>query len=311
MGWRSMPITEREPADTWAGGPHPISASAGRLLTAAAVGAAILVLAGCGDGSPQASSSTKPAVTGKSLESPVGLVAIGHSGLTGESSDPDRPQEDALENSWATGTTAQVKSVYLRMVAVRPQTEGHVSNTAQGGAVAARLVDQAEGALNRVPAPAVAIIQTIDNDIRCDGTDAAHVPEFGADLDGALALITQRSPKTRVLVVGQMGRPATAAPAIAQNPGSKVGVTGTGICDFFDPAGKLVPSKIVTLTGIIEGYEKEQARVCATYEQCSTDEGVFAGFVDGPDTAILGHLTVAGHAQAAALIWPKVEALLR
>lgn len=72
-----------------------------------------------------------------------------------------------------------------------------------------------------------------------------------------------------------------------------------------------MPSRIVTLTGIIEGYEKEQARVCATYEQCSTDEGVFAGFVDGPDTAILGHLTVAGHAQAAALIWPKVEALLR
>ena len=88
-------------------------------------------------------------------------------------------------------------------------------------------------------------------------------------------------------------------------------LTGLAQTRFFDPTGKLVPSKIVTLTGIIVGYEREQAKVCAIYKLCTTDEGVLAGFVDGPDTAILGHNTVSGHAQAAALIWPKVEALLR
>lgn len=307
-----MPMTAPAQGGRRGTPPCRMSAAVARSLGVAVFLAVSVVLAGCGSGAaPKASPSRDQTGTGPTGQLPVGLIAIGHSGLTGESSDPDRPGEDALENSWATGTNAQVKSVYLRMIAVLPQTEGHVSNTAQGGAVAAQLVNQAEGALNRVPAPAVAIIQTIDNDIRCDGTDAEHVPEFGADLDRALALITQRSRHTRVLVVGQMGRPATAAPAIAQNPESKAGVTGTGICDFFDPSGKLVPGKIVTLTGIIEGYEKEQARVCATYAQCTTDEGVLAGFVDGPDTAILGHGTVAGHAQAAALIWPKVEPLLR
>jgi hypothetical protein len=35
---------------------------------------------------------------------PSSIVAIGHSGLTGYDSDPDRPGLDVGENSWATGT---------------------------------------------------------------------------------------------------------------------------------------------------------------------------------------------------------------
>ena len=82
-------------------------------------------------------------------EGPVGVIAIGHSGLTGENSDPDRPFQRALENSWATGTNPEVNSVYLRLIEVRPETEGHVANTADGGAVAAKLASQASRAGHR------------------------------------------------------------------------------------------------------------------------------------------------------------------
>src|SRR5262245_17620369 len=113
---------------------------------------------------------------------PVGLIALGHSGLTAENSDPAKPGQSAFENSWATGTADRLASIYQRMVELRPETEGHVANLAQGGAPAASLQRQAMRALEDVPTPELAIIQTIDGDIRCDGSDAAHVAEFGAAL---------------------------------------------------------------------------------------------------------------------------------
>lgn len=103
---------------------------------------------------------------------PVGIIAIGHSGLTGENTDPNLPGQPALESSWATGTSSEVDSVYLRLVAARPETEGHVANAAMGGAPVTSLAEQAQTALTSVPAPALIIIQTIDSDIQCDGTDA-------------------------------------------------------------------------------------------------------------------------------------------
>ena len=60
---------------------------------------------------------------------------LGHSGATGESSDPKKPLHyEARENSWATGTNPAVKSLYLRLLAVNPTIEGHNFNLAQGGA---------------------------------------------------------------------------------------------------------------------------------------------------------------------------------
>ena len=60
-----------------------------------------LVLVGC-SGSGEASS--------------VGLIAVGHSGLTGEGT--GGTYEAVTAKSWATGTDPLVNSVYLRMVAL-------------------------------------------------------------------------------------------------------------------------------------------------------------------------------------------------
>jgi len=70
------------------------------------------------------------------FKTPGGVFAIGHSGLTGENSDPNNPGQEARENSWATGTNPEVNGIYIyrRLISVRPETDDHVANTAQGGA---------------------------------------------------------------------------------------------------------------------------------------------------------------------------------
>src|ERR1700747_2026646 len=76
-----------------------------------------------------------------------GIVALGHSALTGENSDPHHLGVPALRNSWATGTNPAVDSIYQRLAAANPAFHGHAVNEAFGGATASTLVLQATKAL--------------------------------------------------------------------------------------------------------------------------------------------------------------------
>ncbi|MFF0265537.1 hypothetical protein [Kribbella sp. NPDC004536] len=272
-----------------------------RAAVVVVVVAVLTALADCGT----------PAPSGP-VTKPVGLIAIGHSGLTGRGT--AHPEEDALQYSWATGTSPNVNSIYLRLVKLRPQDKGHVANTAVDGATASSLDGEAELALQQVSAPALVIISIIGNDIRCDGTDDQHIPEFGQDVSAALDTITKKSPDSRILVVGQMGRPdpALARAIVAHDPNAKYTVTGSGICSFYDVTGALVPSHFKTLTAITEAYEAEQARVCAKYPQCHTDGGAREAYKDklenfAPDWM---HHNITGQTQEAAITWPAVEKAL-
>jgi hypothetical protein len=246
----------------------------------------------------------------------VGLIALGHSALTGENSDPGQPGAEARQNSWATGTSAGLHSIYERMTALAPETAGHVANAATGGAPAADLAGQAQEALSTVPAPALAIIQTIDNDIRCDGSDAGHVKEFGRSLAAALQVITQASPHTQILIITQPGRPALElagmARLIATDPDVRAVYAGPGPCGLVDRAGRPIPAHVAALTAIIRAYEKEQARVCAQVPTCQTDQGGLASFERVPSlvSSDHNHLDVAGQARLAAAVWPYARAAL-
>jgi hypothetical protein len=257
---------------------------------------------------PLASTTTSPIPSGD-LAHPVGIIAIGHSGLTGEGT--GARFEPLYANSWATGTDPDVNSVYLRMVAARPATEGHVSNTAVGGAPASTLSSQARAALADVPVPALAIIQTVDNDIQCD---AANVTEVGASVADAVALIHGASPGTKILVVGQLGRPSVPyiKDLVAHVPTTKSGLTWNDECTFFDAKGVLHEAGFVKLTEAIDAYEAETARVCAAVPNCFTDGGVRRAWIDRIDlfSADYAHLNKLGQAAEAAQIWPVVERLL-
>lgn len=245
-------------------------------------------------------------------EHPVGMAAIGHSGLTGEGT--AGLEEPAYDNSWATGTSVDVNSIYLRLAAVRPEFEGHVANTAQGGAKSSALVAQATSALSAVPVPAFVIISTIDNDIQCDGKDLGRIPQFGQNVTAVLNLIVAASPRVKILIVGQFGRPSATflQSIVAKDPTALSAIEGDGPCDAFDTSGKLVQSRLDYLSMLIDAFEAEQTRVCALVPQCSTDGGVRKAWVDhleyfSPDW---NHLNVLGQAAEAEQMWPVVQKVL-
>ena len=258
---------------------------------------------------PSSNSSTFEGVS----SGPVGIIAIGHSGLTGYGTDPNNPDHDAKANSWATGTNPEINSIYQWLTAVHPETAEHVSNMAQGGAQAIELANQARVALQQVPAPELIIIQTFDNDIRCDGTDPDNLKAFGHSVENALKVIVDASPNSRILMVSQPGRPAEFAAALENTPDAKAAFTGSGMCDLFDSDGKINQEHIANLTAILESYEAEQARVCATVPQCSTDNGAFTTYVDDITHLVPGdwaHLSVEGQARLSEIIWPVISDLL-
>lgn len=254
--------------------------------------------------SPTASPAPTP-----DLANPVGLIAMGHSGLTGEGTAGF--SEPNLSASWATGTRPAVNSVYLRLLAIWPATEDNVANTAYGGAPASALVEQTKSALRAVPAPVLAIIQTVDDDIRCDGSNVAEV---GQSLAKALDVITAASPNTQILVVGQAGNPSVSfiEELVAFDPSTRAGMTWDDDCSFYDAAGNLREEGVAKLSAAIDTYEAETARVCAAVPNCSTDGGVRKAYVDtienfSPDYA---HLNEKGQAAMAELIWPVIEKLV-
>src|SRR5262249_1332302 len=137
-----------------------------------AVCLAVLTAASCGSSSGPASAATNtapaspPSGTTSASHPLRGIIALGHSGLTGENSDPQSLGVPAPQNSWATGTNSAVDSIYQRLAAVDPAFRGHAVNEAAGGAPAATLVGQATQALRAVPNPRLGIIENTGTAIR-------------------------------------------------------------------------------------------------------------------------------------------------
>ena len=175
---------------------------------------------------------------------------------------------------------------------------------------AGTLAVQAQEALEAVSAPELAIIQTIDNDIRCDGTDEAHASELG---DSMLERCrrSRTSPETKIFLVSQVGRPLPHAQMRYEAGTNWPG--GDDPCDFFDATGVVVPQKAEHLTRIIEGYEKAQLAACAEVPTCYPDDGRGSAFVEkwayfeGGDNR---HFNPAGLAALAEHMWPAMEDVL-
>lgn len=178
----------------------------------------------------------------------------------------------------------------------------------------ASLAEQTQTALASVPAPALIIIQTIDNDIQCDGTDATNVVKFGTTLTRVLKSLAASSPDSKILLVGQLGRPSPrfVTTLVNKDPAVKTSLIGPRICDLYDDQGQLNTNNFRTLTKIIDSYEAEQARACSTVANCRTDGGVRAAYSDTLEnfTSDWNHLNVRGQAQEAKLIWPVVASAL-
>ncbi len=268
---------------------------------------------GAGAGTP-ATTSPSAQATQASDQYPNSIVVLGHSGATGYDSEPKAPETDARQNSWATGDNPEVNSIYLRLLALNPAVRGHNTNLAVAGTGVDELLGQADQALAAKPLPELFLIQSVDNDIRCDGTDADNYAPFAATLTDVLQKLTTGAPKARILIVSSPWSTVQNYGQVASRlPGPRAANSGTGPCDLFDSSGKPVPAHWRTLEGITLHYFGELKSVCAKFPTCQYDNDALYHMRITTDDITPGdgaHLTIAGLHKQAALEW-RVLALDR
>ncbi len=252
-------------------------------------------------GSPLAGATTSAAASTDSSQ-PVGVAVLGHSGATGYDSDPDQPDKDVRANSWATGTNPQVASIYLRLLATDPSLEGHASNIAIDGSNVVSLISQATKLVGQAPKPTLVLVQSIDNDIKCDGTDAANYEPYRTKLTQAMDILTQGVPDAKIFFVSQWADVQTYDRVVFSVQPQHL--TGDGPCDpVSSTTGKIDPAKEAYLQGLVNDYFGIVTETCALYPSCRTDGGAMQhmDLVPADLASDLNHLSVAGHAKMAAI----------
>src|SRR3954447_8058310 len=158
-----------------------------------------IVLALCLAGTACSSSRTTDTAASTSAFDAIGV--IGHSGATGANSEGDG--SDVRADSWATGDNPDVDSIYLRLLADHPALKGHNFNTATDGSDASALMGQALQLLAMDPVPDLVLINSIDNDIQCDGTDEGNYDAFETQIYDVLTFLEKKAPGIRVFFVDQ------------------------------------------------------------------------------------------------------------
>jgi hypothetical protein len=237
---------------------------------------------------------------------PSSMAILGHSGSTGQNSDPSRPGVDVRANSWATGTNPAVNSIYLRILAKNPKIKGHNVALSQDGATVSDLVIQAQEDVLLKPSPELVVIQIMDNDIVCPAK-ASDFRRFRATFVRALAVIATGSPRSSMFVVSQFGSPGTYAKSLTVAERRTLG--GTGTCDFVDPSGRIVAQKVARLDAVIHGYEAQLRTGCKQFARCRYDGGAFGNIIDKREyvSSDLNHFSIKGHAKAAATAWSAMK----
>jgi hypothetical protein len=259
---------------------------------------------GAAAGTPAAASASSSAA--RSTTYPNAIAALGHSGTTGANTDPRRPG-DNRSNSWVTGDNPAVRSIYQRLLALNPAIRGHNANLGVGGSNVDDLPKQVDQALQLSPLPDLFVIQEIDNDIRCDGTDPDNFRPFADKLAAQVARIVAKAPDARILLVSSpAGTVDNYARIIARllGPGREAN-TGTGPCDLFAPSGKAVPAHWRYLDRIVREYQSRVKSVCAQFPTCQYDDGALAGMkLVAADLAFdEQHMSVVGLRKQAQLEW--------
>ncbi|MFY1671886.1 SGNH/GDSL hydrolase family protein [Plantactinospora sp. WMMB334] len=178
-------------------------------------------------------------------------------------------------NSWSTGDSSRVESLYRRLREVNPAIRGKAHNQAVNGARASALATQAGGAV-RARVDYVTVLVGANDACRGGIEDMTSVSTFRADVDRGLATLKKGLPKARVLVVSipnlhriwEIGHEDTRAvrawrgricPALLANPTST------------EPADRTRRS---TFRARIDAYNEQLAAACKAYgSRCRYDGG--------------------------------------
>lgn len=281
-------------------------------------------MAGCGGSDDPEPASTRPAATTpatmtntQGAETPArrwkrgypnSIAVLGHSGSTGEGSDPDQPGVEIRENSWVTGTNPKVRSLYARILERNPAIDGNAFNFAQGGANIDAVAAQADAALTNDPVPELILIQVMDSDMTCP-VDRSALRLFRTKLRAVVRKIEREAPFSGIFMMGQFGSVPTYARSLTREERAAQGATGP--CEFMSPRGDIVEKEVARLEKAIHAYEGVLERECERVRRCTWDEGAFGNAVDRREytTPDLNHFSVEGHAKGAALAWQAMRKL--
>ena len=211
-------------------------------LTLVASGAA---LTGCGgSGSESASKEPKPAASTPAETAtpgperkwtngyPNSIAVLGHSGSTGENSDPKQPGVEVRANSWATGTNPEVDSLYSRILEQNPAIKSHNLAFSEGSAGIDQVAEQADELLLTEPKADLIVIQVMDNDMTCP-VEPDALADFRARLVVVLENLAQGAPDSRQFLVSQFGSVPTGIKSMTREDRASTG--GTGPCDPVTP----------------------------------------------------------------------------
>ena len=248
--------------------------------------------------------STPPVARTPALDA---IAVIGHSGATGY--DSTGTDGDVPANSWATGTNPKVASIYERLLAAHPTLKDHAYNAAVSGSDSNDLTDQAESLLDRDPVPDIVFIQSIDNDLQCDGSDAENLPAFKSRVVDVVTFLQQSIPGVKIYFDDQAVDVHHYDAVLAQRPGGLDHLDTGDDCNVVR-GGKIDPAGEARLQKLVDQYFAQLKSICLSVHDCATDGGALQDITvtDADISLDMDHFTVPGLAKVAAVVWDTFPA---
>ncbi|MET9381499.1 SGNH/GDSL hydrolase family protein [Streptomyces sp. NPDC002928] len=245
--------------------------SNGARAVVAVVAAAVLGAAGCdavGGGSP-GPSGPRASPTAVWDRSPDSVAAVGDSITRGF--DACTVLSDCPEVSWATGSSAEVDSLAVRLLG-KTGAATHSWNYAVTGARMADLPAQVGRAVARRP-QLLAVMVGANDACRSTTSDMTSVAAFRADFEKSLRTLRAKLPKTQVYVASVPNLKRLWSQGRTNPLGKQVWKLGIcpsmlGDADALDAAAT---TRRDTVQDRVEAYNKVLEEVCAKDTRCRFD----------------------------------------
>lgn len=215
---------------------------------------------------------------------------------------------DAPQNSWSTGTSTQVNSHYLRILAGNSAISGKNYNDAKSGAKMADLSGQMQTVVSRQVGYVTVLMG--GNDV-CTSTEAGMTPvaDFATQFKAAMDVVTTGSPQALVFV-------ASIPDAYHLWEILKDNRKARSAWDIYDICQSLLANPLSTAQADADrrlrvrqrniDFNTQLGLVCASYTQCRFDgNAVFKTAFTANDVSTRDyfHPSVAGQAKLASVTW--------
>ncbi|MBQ0881290.1 SGNH/GDSL hydrolase family protein [Streptomyces rochei] len=286
-----------------------LAVRAAAVLTAAVVGVTGCDAVGGDSPAPSGSASKRTEAAPVWDTSPESVAAVGDSITRGF--DACTVLSDCPEVSWATGSSAKVDSLAVRLLG-RTEAAEHSWNYAVTGARMADLTGQMTRAAARKP-ELVAVMVGANDACRATTSAMTSVADFRAQFREAMGALREKLPKAQVYVASipdlkrlwSQGR---------TNPLGKQ-VWKLGICPSMlgdaDALDAAATQRRNTVRDRVADYNEVLREVCAKDRRCRTDDGAVHAFRFGTDQLSRWdwfHPSVDGQARLAEIAYRAVTA---